>query len=244
MTSPSHAIFIRSYYKDAEWLRYCLRSCREYAPDTRVVIVSPPDSEATIRPIAAEFGHEFYVVPVTHKNGYIDQQFTKITADQWVDEDYIIHLDSDCLLLCPLDALFHMERPVMLKTAWKLLAGDQAVVWRGVVDGALGINPDFEFMRRHPLVYPRTIYPRVRAALEARHGSLVDWFRRQTAFSEFNVLGAWCHQHAYDEFHWIDTEHDPLPPPFVRQGWSWGGFEAARAEWESIVSKYGQPATS
>ena len=40
-----------------------------------------------------------------------------------------------------------------------------------------------------------------------------------------------------EEFHWIDTSKEELPPLVARQGWSWGGLDAVRAEWKALMAQ-------
>lgn len=242
--TPSHTIFIRTYAKDADWLRYCLFSCQNKAPNTPIIVICPHGSHDVIHPLTVEFGCGYDTLAPAHEDGYLDQQFTKLHADQWVHTEYVIHLDSDCVLLRSVADLFADDgRPLLLKTPWHLLESKGEFVWKQATTNILGLQPQFEFMRRQPLVYPRSVYAGLRNFLEARHGRLLDWFSKFPTrdFSEFNLLGAWCHEYAHDRFHWVNTAEEPLPPLVARQGWSWGGLLAVRKEWGELVPSYEEP---
>jgi hypothetical protein len=129
-------------------------------------------------------------------------------------------------------------KPMMLKTPYDQL-DDQAKVWQSVTANYMGFNPDYEYMRRMPLVYPIDIYAKVRDYLTERHGPWEDWFPKIEGrkLSEFNILGAYAERFMPEEFHWIDTSKEELPPLVARQGWSWGGLDAVRAEWKALMAQ-------
>jgi hypothetical protein len=235
----SHTIFIRTYAKDADWLHYCLTSCRRVSPESPIIVVCPKDSHEAIHPLAQEFGAAYDTLNPLHEDGYMDQQYTKLHADQWVHTEYVVHLDSDCVMLRPAADLFFNGLPTMIKTPWEDLGPD--AVWRDITREVVGFDPPFEFMRRQPLVYPRSVYALFRAYLSSNHGgTLAQWFAGLSGrrFSEFNALGAFCHAFLPESFHWVNTATDPLPAQVARQGWSWGGLVKVRKEWDQLVSGY------
>ena len=232
-------VFIRTYAGDAGWLRYCLASLRKHEPDVRCVVVCPQSDHDEIHPIAAEHGALYDVLTPLHEDGYMDQQWTKLHADNWCKTKYIVHVDSACLFLQPLDALFEDGKPLMLKTPWEDIEqynGEH--VWNRITANAIGFRPGFEYMRRQPLTYPRLVYSQIRQHLEDLHGSLSEWFLNlpHRELSEYNVMGAWCDTFAKEHFRWINTREEPLPPLVARQGWSWGGLSKVKAEWDAILN--------
>ena len=239
LNPASRAILLRTYAGDAEWLPYLFKSCEIHAPETPIIMVYPKKDHNRLAQFAERSTASFKVYP-HHKDGYIDQQWTKLHADEFCNSDYVIHLDSDCVVLRSLDDLFVGRKPIMLKTPYRLMEGD-SLTWRGVTAGYVGFNPDYEYMRRQPLVYPRHAYKAVRGFVEKVKGPWHKWFPKisNRSLSEYNVIGAVCDKELHDDFHWIDTEFDPLPPLVVRQGWSWGGIDKVRAEWEALVNGEG-----
>jgi len=233
MTSSSFNphYLIRTYEKDRDWLMYCLASIRKWEPDISITAVAP-------------VGHDVGC-PATHvepmnPDGYIDQQYTKLNADLYIPSTatHVIHMDSDCMMTGRLSGMMVDGKPMMLKTPYSQL-DDQAKIWQSVTANYMGFNPDYEYMRRMPLVYPIGIYKRVRDYLSERNGPMEDWFPNIEGrkLSEFNILGAYAEKFMAEEFHWIDTSKEELPPLVARQGWSWGGLDAVRAEWKELMSK-------
>jgi len=234
---PTPAIFIRTYEKDFEWLTYCLRSLAVHAPEVPTVIVAPSfgDFDAPARD-----NLHFRFCQVWHPDGYLCQQAEKLHADKAVgslfpNTTHIIHLDSDTVLLDDLSSLFKDGKPLMLRTPYAELC-EAAQAWKAPTEKHLGFPVSHEYMRRFPLTYPIGHYAKLRAHLVARHGSFMSWVQgiEGRRLSEFNLLGAFAWEHAHDDFVWVDTDKQDLPPLIVKQHWSWGGIENHRAELEKI----------
>ena len=220
---------IRTYEKDRDWLMYCLASIRKWEPDIPITAVAP---------VGHDVGCPVTYVQPMNPDGYIDQQYTKLNADLYVPSTttHVIHMDSDCMMTGRLSGMFVDGKPMMLKTPYSEL-DDQAKVWQGGTAHFMGFNPDYEYMRRMPLVYPIGIYAKARDYLTERLGPWDEWFPNIEGhkLSEFNILGAYAEKFMPEEFHWIDTSKEELPPLVARQGWSWGGLDAVRAEWKAIL---------
>lgn len=233
-------ILIRTYAQDRQWMHWCLRSCAKFVPDLPVTVVCPESDYRKVKETAGDTV-VLGVMPM-HKDGYIDQQWTKLIADHLCpDADYIIHVDSDCIWTAGWEGLFRDGKPLLLKTPYTDLVGSGgAEVWQDVTEEALGFRPEFEYMRRQPMVFPRKLYQMARDALNAAHEEgLWKWFPTigHRRFSEFNVLGAVADKWLNEEFCWIDTTGGAsLPETVMRQGWSWGGMTPEiKQEWEGIL---------
>jgi hypothetical protein len=224
-------ILIRTYEKDRDWLVYCLKSIKKHNSEIGVTVVAP---------VGHNVGYPTTHVQPVHIDGYIDQQYTKLRAVAYVPEDttHVIHIDSDCLVIGDLMDIFIDGKPIMLKTPWHLL-DNEAQKWREPTRKYLGFDPEFEYMRRMPLVYPTRIYNDLTIHLEKIHGLIGSWFHKIEGrrLSEFNLLGAYADRFMPEEFHWIDTSKEPLPPLVVKQGWSWGGFAAMKDEWDTLYNE-------
>lgn len=226
-------IFIRTYPKDYEWLRYCLRSIAKHAPGVKTMVTtSDPRFFAT--PEAMPRGAWWRMAAREHADDYVGQQLTKLNADLYLPEgfDHVIHIDSDTTLIGSLDKLFVDGKPVMLRTPYSELPPE--VPWKAPTEKHLGWGVSHEYMRRMPLVYPFGLYAALRQHLIARAGSWPGWVDSIEGrnLSEFNLLGAFAFEHFHNSFHWVDTNIDPLPPLIVNQLWSWGGIEKHRAQLE------------
>lgn len=242
-------ILIRTHAPDAQWLEWCLLSCKQRVPEIPVTVVCPITDGPRIKLVTDKFDLPLSTVYPVHKDGYMDQQWTKLNADHFCkDADYIIHVDSDCIWTAGVEGLFSDGKPLMLKTPYDELQSGGAGVWQGITERALGYRPEFEYMRRMPLVYPRIAYSLLRSHLRevhAKDGGLEKWFAglENREFSEFNALGLFCDWYLTEQFTWVDTSRvgsgfcqETLPEPVMRQGWSWGGMTPeVKQEWRAHV---------
>lgn len=220
-------IVIRTYRGDKEWLAHALESLRHRAHGFRKILVIVPDQDYHL------FSHltleEVHRCPA-FKDDYLGQQVTKLSADLYTDADFIMHWDSDSILTEDVTPeTFMVEgRPIIYKEPYSALEG---VPWQPIVAEALGWTPEFEFMRRHPFVYPRKLYRDVRRHLEGAHGVNMAAYvtsRPARSFSEFNVMGAYAWSKCPELFTWRHPSEDKC---VVRQFWSWGGItDEIRAE--------------
>lgn len=246
-----HRPFIASYHRDFPWLKCCLRSLERWSVNFAppVICVDSADLAGVKVIIAESYPGAIPVVLDTPKNGtgYLRAQCAMLSCDLLdAEADYFWLFGSDTVLtgeLSPYDLWSHdYARPVMPYTPHSSL-GRITQHWKEGVHAALGFEPENEFMRRLPLPYPRTLYPRVREALEARHG--IPWGQYvhstaagnqgyQSRFSESNVLGAYAWAHMHSIYAWVNTdEYSPTPAP-LWQFWSHGGFD-------HIDARTGQP---
>lgn len=225
------SIFCRTYDKDAKWFERALPTWLEKAHGYNSFTVSGIEEQCQkIMEICHEYGVVF--VPDNESaeiaDGYINQQYTKLTADELnTESDYILFVDADTLCLEEHDAStwFRKGKPILLHTPWSEV-GD-AFCWHKPTWDALGYMPTYEFMRRLPLLYPKCVLISCREHIEKLHGmSLMDYLKKQSAFSEFNVIGSYAHRYYADTFHWIDTMKDELPSNPFKQYWSHGGLKA------------------
>ena len=83
--------------------------------------------------------------------------------------------------------------------------------WWAGTKAAMGIEIEFEFMVRHPAIYPTWIFPLFRQAVEKHTGQRFDDYvlscrdRFPQTFAELTSLGAYAYYNHRDEFHFLDT---------------------------------------
>lgn len=231
--SASVDIFIRSYKGDFEWLAYCLKSCALHAKGFRNIHIVVPSGDAQhLSHLTREKVHECQ----RYNDDYLGQQITKLCADTYTDADYICHFDSDTIWTKDIspELLVVGGKPIVFHEPYERLQG---CPWQPIVSETLGWVPKFEFMRRHPFVYPRWIYKELRVYLEARHARpLSDYIssRPYRSFSEFNVLGAFAWEKFRQHFYWRDPHQEDT---YVKQYWSWGGINGHKQEIEKLLSE-------
>lgn len=221
-------IFIRTYHKDLEWLQYCLRSIQKFVTGYNQIIICIPEDDAHL---ITEWNltKEKIVqwIPAT-KNGYIDQQISKLHAFTMSDADYILYVDSDVIFHSPTDLseYFVWGKPYLMKTRYELV-GD-AICWKAETEKILGVEVNYEYMRRIPLLYKRSTLENLDKHVD------VMTLAKLERLSEFNLIGAFIANYESDQYYMIDTEKDEFPKLAARQFWSWGGIT------EEIINEINQ----
>jgi hypothetical protein len=232
-------LFIRSYWKDLEWLRFCLESAHRYCHGFRsVIVVVPRATEPWLKraglqpPGRIEFCQDYC-------DDYLGQQVSKLLADKFSDADFICHVDSDCVFCRPTapENLIVDGKPRVLMQSNELLGRHRP--WQKPTEAFLGCTVLDDFMRQPPFTYPRWLYECVRKHVSAvHHTDIESYIMRQPprGFSEFNALGAYAWQYHHDDFSWVDTAVTVPPLPHCRWYWSWGGINrATRQEIQDIL---------
>lgn len=217
-------IFLKTYGKDAEYHAYCLKSIEKFGTGFRSV----------------------RVINDEHPNGYLWQQAVKMDADRLTyqegdsEEDYFLMTDSDTLFTEPVtpESFMRDGKPIWLFTPWtpEMLehAGMQA--WKKVMKDFTGVEPHAEFMRRQGFMFPRKVLASLRSFCEEYHGkSLCEYIMNSGSFSEYNALGFYCWLHHHDDFYWLDTSKEELPPLRLRQFWSHDAPEKNLTEIKQIL---------
>ena len=228
-------LFIRSYWKDLEWLSLCLASIARYCRGFgETIVVLPRASEPWLRRVTLP--HARIELCRNYRDDYLGQQATKLHADTFSDAEYICHVDSDCVIFRPTtpDDLIRGGRPCVRTRPCELLGRERP--WQRPTEAFLGWPVELDFMQHPP--FTRWLYPCVRDHAHSVHGADLERYleaQPPRGFSEFNVLGALAWRHHRDRFTWIDATTAALDPP-CRWYWSWGGLDGAtRAEIAEIL---------
>lgn len=229
----THAIFIKSYRKDFEWLKYCLLSIRKHVTGfDDIVIVVPPGDVEECQKLAID---ERVVGKEEYGCGYLFQQMLKMNAHSFTHCDYIHYVDSDCIFFTPMNPMDYFEngKPWMYKTPYGNLGG--AEVWRECTRNAIGFDVEFEYMRRHGLVYHRDTLLHI----QEKYPNINDYVMNQPArhFSEFNFMGAFADHYEPDNYIWKNTETSLFIPEKLKQFWSYSG--CTDKEKEEIIKLIG-----
>jgi hypothetical protein len=224
-------IFIRTYAKDLEWLKYCLRSIHKYVDGYRDIIISIPDKDAHLLKEFNLTKERVVSWKPKSKDGYIDQQINKLMAHTLTDADYILYVDSDVCFYRQIDVAkeyFVNGKPYLMKTNYNLV-GD-AICWKKPTEEILGFELEYEYMRRIPCLYSIITL----ASLD----KLVNCSKlaKLNRLSEFNLIGAYVDHYENHLYHIIDTEKDEIPKECAKQLWSWSGCnEEDRQKMEELL---------
>src|SRR5690348_1072398 len=145
-------IFIRTYKNDLEWLTYCLHSIHKHLRGFRKIIISIPKDQVHLL-IPYNLTQEIIVTEEVFQDDYLGQQVSKIFAFEHTDADFILFMDSDCIVkhLCNVSDFFRNGKPILLKTKYDQV-GD-AICWKAITEKFLGYEVEYEYMRRLPVIY-------------------------------------------------------------------------------------------
>lgn len=233
-------ILIRSYRKDLPWLELCLAAIAKFCSGFRsVIVVVPASSERFLRRPTRLAPNARIVTCPDYRDDYLGQQVTKLHADDFSDADFICHIDSDCIVSQPVspDYLLDAGRPRIAMRSYRSL--DRHWPWQAPTEAFLGWSVEWDFMQRPPFVFPRWIYPQVRAHCVAQHGMDLDRYvlsQPPRGFSEFNVLGAYAYARHRESFSWEIAPADGVTDSTCRWYWSWGGLDdGTRTEIEALL---------
>lgn len=243
------SIFIKSFPKDFGWLSYCLKSIHKFATGfEEIVVVIPDDSDLQLTqervvkiPEPGPSATSIY----DHGFGYAYQQVVKMNADKYIRtcSDYICHFDSDCIFTRPVTPqdLMVDGKPLWLMTPFKEILHTDKNLGAHVesMRNFSGMDPEFEYMRRHSQVIPRWAYGCFRDYVQTQHGRNFEQWALSQQFrgvTEFNFMGQFLHREFNRFIHFHDTRFG-VPESYVKQYWSWDGITPEiRAEVERILA--------
>lgn len=210
-------IFIKSYYKDFKMLNYCLKSIEKYLTGYNKIIIVIPKKDYQIYQsiVHTDLPIELHVVE-EYGDGYLYQQFIKMTAYKYCDSQFIMYVDSDCIFdkHINIEKLVSNGQPEILYTHYSKV--DEAICWKQCTERFMNDVVEFEFMRRLPLIYHRE-------TLETIHNlepNLESVVMNSGRFSEFNALGAWAFVHQKDKYSFVNTDNWKPVDPLGVQLWS------------------------
>lgn len=247
----THQAIICSYSRDFIWLPHCLRSFRKFATDylPPVVCVEPADAADAQRIIERYDPQAKLVVTEGRKNqGFMRAQIAMMSADLHCTGDILHFVGSDCLAYERFSARIYAdenELPAVLYSSYLSmnLVHPDVIPWRAGVRRVLGVDPQNEYMRRIPSVFPREIFAPMRAHVEKLHGMpFADYIYHADMIqsgqavprdtSEANILGAFAHFFMPETCRWVDIATAGLYgtqvigwPTSILQMWSHGGLD-------------------
>jgi hypothetical protein len=210
-------IFIKSYYKDFKFLNYCLKSIEKYVTGYENIHIVVPYKDIQIFNAVV---HTDFPIKLHHVNeygdGYLYQQYCKMTAYKWCQSKFIMFVDSDCLFYTPTDLtkLVRHDKPEILYTHYSKV-GD-AICWKECTERFMNDTVHHEYMRRLPLIYHRDTLEKIHS-LEP---NLENIIMNSGRFSEFNALGAWAHRYESHKYRFENTDNWQYVDAIIKQLWS------------------------
>jgi len=238
------SIFIRSYRKDFQWLSYCVRSIRKYCSEDyrEIVLTYPEDDDGLVPTIVRDLCDKCIPVKPQAAFGYVDQQITKMKAHHYCQHEMIVYIDSDYVFTQPSTPADFMRngKVFVLMTPYSVFEENRrnnpqydanVLKWRTATRNAIGINPDYEFMRWAPAVFNAETLRCVERDYPTLLTHHCPRLKGTFDFSEFNVLGAYAYVHHPEIYTFVNTETDEMPRKVIKQHWSWGGLSGKIAKY-------------
>jgi len=234
-------IFIVSYARDFQYLKYCLRSIDKFAHGFRQVHLVIPDRDIVALYRETEFEKvkrgewSIHLFDEWEGKGMLHHMYLEMMADKYCQgADFVLHMDSDCVFIESVspDDYFVDDKPTLLHASYQWLCYDkrppepELLNWQRAVESALGWKPEHEFMRCHPAVHYIRVYEKARESIECyTQVALFDYIRKgrngwPQEFAEYPTLGevAWKFFHPLYNFH--NEQFKPRPKPKIKQLWS------------------------
>lgn len=232
-------IFIVTYWKDNEWLAWCLKSIKKFATGfSGVTVVAPYRDKDVIDPRCMEYGATVKHFNEVEGKGMLHHMAINCMADQFVHSDFALHMDADCIFIEPVtpEDYFHDGKPILLKQEYDYfrISHPGIYYWKECTERAIKQPVHFETMRRHPAVHPMETYVATRVTVEkAQSRPFIEWAvaghnEFPQPWSEFNLLGAVAHAQLGTAYHWIDVGKQPWPQDKMCWSWSHGGLDRPR----------------
>lgn len=210
-------IFIKSYERDFNFLYYALKSINKNVKGNYDVLLMIDNNSRLPEKFNELITDKYKVVYVNKEgNGYLFQQYCKMTAYRHTNSEYILFSDSDVIFdhEINVDEFIADGKPEILYTEWDKV-GD-AVCWKVPTESFVGQKLDYEFMRRNCLIYHRSTLENI----GNKYGNLKYIVMRSKAFSEFNAIGAWVWINERDKYTFINTDEWQYVPPKGEQLWT------------------------
>jgi hypothetical protein len=219
------SIFIRSYQGDIQWLKYALQSIHKFCSGWDEIVIVVPKPQLSLFKELNLTVERLETCPV-YPNDYIGQQLTKLEAYNYTDADIITFWDSDVIAFentTPDDYIVN-NKPILYKTHYNHLKGDQGYLWKERTEKAFGHPLEFEYMRRLPLTYHASTLKSLNIYFKLHHNKSFQQYMEDIQgndFSEFNLVGAYVDKYENDKYAVLDTDTVTPPPVKARQFWSW-----------------------
>ncbi len=214
-------IFYKTYYKDFKLLEYSLRSIKKFVTGYNEIVILM--SEKDIHLFNADnLPDRCVIVGVSeYGDGYLYQQYCKMTAHNYCSAKFILFADSDCIFDHPLNLqeVIQDDKPVILHTDYGKVG--EAICWKKPTEIFMHDHVDFEFMRRNTLIYHRSTLE----SICVYNPNLEYHIMKSGIFSEFNAIGAWAYKNERNKYNFINTDNWEYTPPLATQLWSHGAMD-------------------
>jgi hypothetical protein len=228
-------IFIKSYKDDFKWLKYCLQSVSKYVTGYNEIIIIIPEGERHL--IDFPLPERTFIHTLKEEgHGYMFQQYVKMIAHHYSSAEYIMYVDSDCIFHSPVNVqdLIVDGKPQILMTSYSEL---DKCPWQKPTSEFFSQVPEFEFMRRHCLIYHKQTLVNLEGYKKDLKNYVLSILSR--TFSEFNVIGFYAYLFERDKYNFVNTNGWAYTPAIVNQYHSYTQFQEKEQEIIAILDKPG-----
>ncbi len=186
--------------------------------DSEFVVSAPADCSEDLRGLQDILGKDIHLAEIeqwpdalSHRVGWMHQQYVKHHADLYCRGDFISFIDSDSILVRPTDFDQHLminDKPLIWYTEYSRIYAK----WGKLVSQVMGVETPYEFMRCFPLTYHKSTIAQSRDHIEAMHGMPLHDFIRTKApvWSEFNFIGCYAWVFQKNLYEWKNTYDFPM----------------------------------
>jgi hypothetical protein len=253
--TPKVSMLWVTYGRDLQFFKWSLLSVQKFCTGFCEHVVVVPSCDVASFQAFNGMVDNFRVVGFDEcpGKGMLHHEALIMSADKFCTGDYVLHVDADVIFWEPTkpEDYFVDGKPVLYRELFENFRTKHPLRygWKYCVIDALGIDPEFEVMVRHPAIHPIWLYRFCRDAVEAH--TQRDFMEYMLAGkndfpqsrAEFPTLGAYAYTYHPAKYHWVDfTVTDPNGAYIYEHGrdkciafWSHHGAEHYRAQLEEIL---------
>lgn len=243
-------IFIKTWFKDFQFLNYCIRSINKFTTGFRnIVIVTDDDGHFIPSHLLTSNCKVFYVkqpnqIPsnVQHGVGYLWQQNVKLNWIQWSDADAVFMIDSDCMLTKPTtpESFSVNGKFIWFFRDWDK-AGD-AQCWKQPTEYLLQQSAPYEAMCVNGFMLTREVTQAFKNHICSKHHVTEIWNvflnNNTSVASEFNMIGNFIYHYFPNNYSLlVNVDVNQYHNSSIRASWSWGGLDQNEAQLRESILK-------
>jgi hypothetical protein len=215
-------IFIKTYYKDFKWLYFTLESIKKFVNGYNEIIIVMPSSDFDRFDFSKITDIRCRICKVVeYGNGYLYQQYIKLSAHRFSNSKYILFVDSDCIFDHEINLEDLVKDRVKLYYTHYSKVGD-AICWKAPTEKFIGGAVEYEFMRSNFLMYHRQTIININNSYPNLEKYIMET-NPLFGFSEFNVIGAWIYYNEKDIYDLVNTD-ESIGENIGIQFWSHSGI--------------------
>jgi len=213
-------IFYKTYDKDFKWIYYSIESLKKFVTGYKKVVIVMPKKDYDLfdNSILNDLNHEIFLVD-EYGNGYLYQQWIKMSAYKYCQSDNILFVDSDCIFDKKINLIDLLKDKIEVLYTDYSKVGD-AICWKEPTSKFIGKEVNYEFMRRNFLIFKRDTLIKIHNEYPDLENYIMETDPR-FGFSEYNAIGAWIFFNDKENYKFINTDDIKESNSIGRQFWSY-----------------------